>query len=333
MPDNTEMTERTQEAIEIAKLLDKGLREDIETEKIMEQGIQKDFDDIETAIQEQKEKMEREKDEERNLEEIESDFRDIHTHAQEMMNGLQNLSANDKATATQHLMELEKKFEESRGGGRNSLKQDIHEIRKDLQRIEQEVTADEKETSDEMQRLESDIADLRIGMEAIKKWKEDIEKAAEMEQVLMEYANDQNVDQLKQILSREDEELHTAENMLEQIEQHESRIEDLLEQAEGLFEQGLSLELEEIKMLRQDIREDESLEKEVGNIADFIQQNKKLFQAGPTSEVIQHVATIEDALEDIEGHLISIEKHKENQVEKEKGFVNDVKNKLSSLRR
>jgi chromosome segregation ATPase len=308
----------------IAKLIRKGLEEEIEEEQALLDALDKDEEKLE-QIEQDIERIEKEDEaEERTIESIQNDINEFHQIVQDDLEKLQKASQRENPEIDEKILTLEKKVEEE-------LEEDIKSIFSKIESLREAMQEEVPQTQQDEENLVQELNELRAGIEAIQKLKDDIEKASKMEQALTQHAQDHGNDELLGILERDDQELRTAEEYYNDIESREEQLEQIMEKAEPVLEKDIKVEKEEITNLKNDIKGTEGLKSDVKKLANVINQDIHLGDKS-AGNLIQGLSKIEDQIGKIEGELETLEQQKEEEVQEESNVANRVKQGLGDIR-
>lgn len=308
----------------IAKLIRKGLEEEIEEEQALLDALNKDEEKLE-QIEQDIERIEKEDEaEERTIDSIQNDINDFHQIIQDDLEKLQKASQRENPEIDKKILELENKVEKE-------LEEDIRSIFSKIESLREAMQEEVPQTQQDEKNLVQELNELRAGLEAIQKLKNDIEKASKMEQALTRHAEDHGNNELLSILQRDDQDLRTAKEYYNDIESREEQLEQILEKAEPVLEKDINVEKEEITNLKNDIKGTEGLKSDVKKLANVIDQDIHLGDES-AGNLIQGLSKIEDQIGKIEGELETLEQQKEEEVQEESNVADRVKQGLDDIR-
>lgn len=318
-----------EEARTAASELQTALEEQEDITQKLEQLMERDFEDSKQNINELKQTLSLEQEEEEIVGKIQEDLENIEISQINGEYGLKNyISQLENNNDPENIRRDKEDIVRSTG----EIKEGINDIEDLSQNLQRESREEEGEIEGEIKRITEEIQELIEAHELIQRLKRD-ERVAEREEEelkqLDQRLGDENLAEAIRKMKDEERMLFDQE---EGLEKEEQKIREVIEAAEKLFDKIRNLDEKEMKQLVQEEEEEETIKRQIKNLLQntTLQEN---FGGSPQqfrqTELYQELTQIIDHIETVEGNLdriLQVKRVEDEEIRKAESKIEELLN-------
>lgn len=288
-----------------ARNLDEMLTDIIENESDLKKVIDDEVQEGEKIIENEKEDFELEREVENDLEAIQSDLQAIQ---EALKTTVGTVKADNKRLNT-----IQGKLE-------SEVESDIGEIEQRLKDIAEDLATIKEDKADELREVGTQTAEYRTTYQILVEADNNVAKVDEMVNSLIQTANHADDGELNRIANDIENKREEMEERINQLEQEESNVGREFSEEENVLAKEIKLDKEILGELRQEIKEDNQITTEIGELEKAVAEVNGHGLADYLEQFREQMPKIKERLEKISALMQEME----NLLEKEYNEVEEA---------